>query len=299
MSIDPAQALPLQPVSPGPAPRARGQSRRGFWGRAVRSPTLMAGAVLTGLLVLAFALTPLISPYAPDHQDLFGILQGPSARHLLGSDELGRDELSRLLWAGRTDLLVGVLAVLFPFFLGTVLGTLAGFYGGWLDTAVMRIVDVLIAFPFYVLVIALVFVAGTGITGIFIAFAVADWVVYARIVRSATLVVRGSDYVAAARTGGVGDVRVMLGHVLPNTVTQAIVYSMSDIVLVIVAVVTLGYLGLGVQPPTPDWGAMIGDGQQFITTRWELATLPGLAVVLTGIGLSLLGDGLADVLRPQ
>jgi peptide/nickel transport system permease protein len=286
VSIDPARAVPLPPVSPGPGLRA-GPGRRGFWGRAVRSPTFMAGAVLTGLLVLTFALTPLISPYAPDHQDL------------LGTDELGRDELSRLLWAGRTDLLVGVLAVVFPFCLGTVLGTLAGFYGGWVETTVMRVVDVLIAFPFYVLVIALVFVAGTGITGIFIAFAVADWVVYARIVRSATLVVRQSDYVAAARTGGVGDLRIMLGHVLPNTVTQAIVYSMSDIVLVIVAVVTLGYLGLGVQPPTPDWGAMISDGQQFLTTRWELATFPGLAVVLTGIGLSLLGDGLAEVLRPQ
>jgi peptide/nickel transport system permease protein len=259
----------------------------------------MTGLLLTGLLALAFLLAPVISPYAPDHQDLYGILSGPSARHLLGTDELGRDELSRLLWAGRTDLLVGVLAVLFPFCFGTVMGTLAGFYGGWLDTVVMRVVDVLIAFPFYVLVIALVFVAGTGVKGIVIAFAVADWVVYARIVRSTTLVIRESDYVAAARAGGVGDLRAMARHVLPNTITQAIVYIMSDIVLVIVAVVTLGYLGLGVQPPTADWGAMIGDGQQFLTTRWELATFPGIAVVLTGIGLSLLGDGLADVLRPE
>lgn len=267
--------------------------------RALRSPTLVAGGVLTGLLVLAFLLAPVISPYSPDHQDLYGILQGPSARHLLGTDELGRDELSRLLFAGRTDLLVGVLAVLFPFCFGTTMGTLAGYYGGWVDNVIMRVVDVLIAFPFYVLVIALVFVAGTGITGIFIAFAVADWVVYARIVRSTTLVIRESDYVAAARTGGLSDLRVMLRHVLPNTITQAIVYIFSDIVLVIVAVVTLGYLGLGVQPPTADWGAMISDGQQFLTTRWDLATLPGIAVVLTGIGLSLLGDGLADVLRPR
>ncbi len=267
--------------------------------RALRSPTLVAGGVLTGLLVLAFLLAPVISPYSPDHQDLYGILAGPSARHLLGTDELGRDELSRLLFAGRTDLLVGVLAVLFPFCFGTMMGTLAGLYGGWVDNVIMRVVDVLIAFPFYVLVIALVFVAGTGVTGIFIAFAVADWVVYARIVRSTTLVVRESDYVAAARTGGLSDLRVMVRHVLPNTITQAIVYIFSDIVLVIVAVVTLGYFGLGIQPPTPDWGAMIGDGQQFLTTRWELATFPGIAVVLTGIGLSLLGDGLADVLRPR
>jgi peptide/nickel transport system permease protein len=294
----------VSPALPGrdaaPAPRRRPRSGRPrFWRRALRSPSFVAGALLTGLLALAFLLAPVISPYAPAHQDLYGILAGPGPRHLLGTDELGRDELSRLLWAGRTDLLVGVLAVLFPFCFGTLTGTLAGYYGGWLDTVVMRIVDVLIAFPFYVLVIALVFVAGTGVTGIFIAFAVADWVVYARIVRSTTLVIRESDYVAAARTGGVGDLRIMVSHVLPNTITQAIVYIMSDIVLVIVAVVTLGYLGLGIQPPTPDWGAMISDGQQFLTTRWELATFPGIAVVLTGIGLSLLGDGLADVLRPQ
>jgi peptide/nickel transport system permease protein len=292
-----------RPIS-GPAAASGGApsavpARSRLWRRALRSPTLIAGGVLTGLLVLAFLLAPVISPYSPDHQDLYGILQGPSARHLLGTDELGRDELSRLLFAGRTDLLVGVLAVLFPFCFGTMMGTLAGFYGGWVDNVIMRVVDVLIAFPFYVLVIALVFVAGTGVTGIFIAFAVADWVVYARIVRSTTLVVRESDYVAAARTGGLSDLRVMLRHVLPNTITQAIVYIFSDIVLVIVAVVTLGYLGLGIQPPTPDWGAMISDGQQFLTTQWDLATLPGIAVVLTGIGLSLLGDGLADVLRPR
>jgi len=144
-----------------------------------------------------------------------------------------------------------------------------------------------------------VFVVGEGTRGIYIAFAVADWVVYARTVRATTLVVRESDYVAAAKAGGLGDLRILLGHVLPNTISQAIVYIMSDVVLVIVAVVTLGYLGLGVQPPTPDWGSMVSDGQQFLTTHWTLATLPGIAVVLTGLSLSLVGDGLADRLRPQ
>jgi peptide/nickel transport system permease protein len=163
----------------------------------------------------------------------------------------------------------------------------------------MRIVDVLIAFPFYVLVIGLVFVVGTGTRGIYIAFGIADWVVYARTVRSATLLVRDADYVAAARVGGLSDARILLRHVLPNVVTQAVVYIMTDVVLVIVAVVTLGYLGLGVQPPTPDWGAMINDGRNFITSRWELATLPGIAVALTGLSLSLIGDGLADMLRSR
>jgi peptide/nickel transport system permease protein len=267
--------------------------------RARRSPTLVIGAAISLTLVLVAALAPLISPYSPDHQDLYNILSGFSSKHLLGTDELGRDELSRLIWAARTDLRVGFLAVIFPFCFGSVVGTLAGYRGGWLDTVVMRAVDVLIAFPFYVLVIALIFVVGTGTTGIYVAFAVVDWVVYARAVRSTTLVVRESDYVAAARTGGLPDSRILLRHVLPNTITQAVVYLTNDVVLVIVAVVTLGYLGLGVQPPTPDWGTMISDGQEFLTTYWALSTLPGVAVLVTGLGLSLLGDGLADVLRPQ
>lgn len=270
-----------------------------YWQRARRSPALLAGCTITGLIVIAAVFAPLLSPYQPDQQDLYHILSGFSWSHPLGTDELGRDELSRLLWAGRTDLKVGVLAVIFPFCFGTAVGTVAGYYGGLLDSIVMRIVDVVIAFPFYVLVIGLVFVVGPGQRGIYVAFAVADWVVYARTIRASTLVVREADYVAAARTGGISDIRILARHVLPNTIAQAIVYVMNDVVLVIVAVVTLGYLGLGVQPPTPDWGAMISDGQEFLTTQWTLATIPGIAVVLTGLGLSLVGDGLADVLRPR
>jgi peptide/nickel transport system permease protein len=272
------------------------QPRRAHW---FRQPALLAGLILLAVILFMVIAAPLLTSYNPDAQDLNATLSGPTAHHLLGTDQFGRDTWSRLLYGGRVDLQVAFIAVLFPFIIGNILGSLAGYFGGWVDLVIMRVVDIVVAFPFYVLVIALVFVAGTGITGIFIAFAVADWVVYARIVRSTTLVIRESDYVAAARTGGLSDLRVMLRHVLPNTITQAIVYIFSDIVLVIVAVVTLGYLGLGVQPPTADWGAMISDGQQFLTTHWDLATLPGIAVVLTGIGLSLLGDGLADVLRPR
>jgi peptide/nickel transport system permease protein len=271
---------------------------RGFWRRALHSRTFVAGAIITGLIIVVAIFAPEISPYAPNHLDLYHILSGFSSTHLLGTDQLGRDELSRLIWAARTDLTVGIVAVIFPFCFGSMLGTITGYFGGWFDTVVMRIVDVIIAFPFYVFVIGLVFVVGEGTKGIYIAFAVVDWVVYARAVRSATLVVRESDYVAAARGGGLSNRRVIWRHVLPNTITQAVVYVMNDIVLAIVAVVTLGYLGLGIQPPTPDWGSMISDGQPFITTHWELATIPGIAVALTGLGLSLLGDGLADALRP-
>ncbi|MGA2927698.1 MAG: ABC transporter permease [Solirubrobacteraceae bacterium] len=285
-----ATAAELELAPPGGA---------GWRSRACSYPALTVGLVLFGAIVLAVILAPVLTPYQPNAQDLTAVLQGPSWHHLLGTDELGRDELTRLLYAGRTDLKVGILAVLFPFCFGTVVGTLAGFYGGWVDATVMRVVDVLVAFPFYVLVIGLVFVVGTGTRGIYIALALADWVVYARTVRSTTLVVRESEYVAAARVGGLNDLRILARHVLPNTISQAIVYIMTDVVLVIVAVVTLGYLGLGAQPPTPDWGAMINDGQDFITTHWMLATIPGIAVALTGLSLSLIGDGLADVLRPR
>jgi peptide/nickel transport system permease protein len=281
------------------APVAPTRPRARFWRRAARSRSLVSGVTIVGLIALAAILAPLIAPYAPNQQDLFHVLGPLSSKHLLGTDELGRDELTRLIYAARTDLPVGVLAIIFPFCLGTLVGTVAGYYGGWIDAVVMRIVDTVIAFPFYVLVIGLVFVVGTGIRGIFIAFAVADWVVYARIVRSTTLIVRELDYIAGARAGGLSDRRILLRHVLPNTITQAIVYSMNDIVLVLVAVVTLGYLGLGIQPPTADWGAMINAGQDNLTTHWTLATLPGIAVAITGLGLSLIGDGLADVLRPS
>jgi peptide/nickel transport system permease protein len=273
---------------------------RSRWSKLWAYPSLTIGVTLFTVILLAIIVGPMVISYGPDSLDLTSILKPPfSPHHLLGTDELGRDELTRLLYAGRTDLKVGILAVIFPFCFGTTVGTLAGFYGGWLDAVVMRIVDVLVAFPFYVLVIGLVFVVGTGTKGIYIAFGIADWVVYARTVRSATLVVREAEYVSAARVGGLSDLRILAKHVLPNTITQAIVYSMTDIVLVIVAIVTLGYLGLGVQPPTPDWGTMISDGQSFITSNWELSTIPGIAVAITGLSLSLIGDGLADLLRPR
>jgi peptide/nickel transport system permease protein len=273
--------------------------RRSFAARALRTPPFVAGALITVTVLLLVLLAPVIARYSPLQQNLLEPLRPPSAAHWLGTDEFGRDIWSRLLYAGRTDLQVGVLAVVFPFCFGSLIGTLSGYLGGWLDTVVMRIVDVVLAFPFYVLIIALVFFVGEGTHGIYIAFALTDWVIYARTVRSATLVARRLDWVAAAEGGGLSRNRVLVRHIMPNTISQAIVYAMSDIVLVILAVVTLGYLGLGVQPPAPDWGAMINDGQSFITIHPWLSIVPGLAVVVTGVGLSLLGDGLADVLRPQ
>jgi peptide/nickel transport system permease protein len=280
-------------------PVDRAPRRQTLLGRALASRSLVAGVILTGLIVLAALLAPLLAPASPNHQDLYHILSGSSWEHPLGTDELGRDELSRLLYAARADLTIGVVAILFPLVAGTLIGTVAGYFRGVADAVVSRLIEIVLAFPFLVLVIGLVFVVGPGTKGIYIAYAIADWIVYARTVRAATLVVRESDYVAAARAGGLSTPRILWSHVLPNTVTQAIVYAMTDIVFVIVVAVTLGYVGLGVQPPDFDWGSMINAGQEFLTTRWQLATYPGIAVVVTGLGLSLIGDGLADVLRPR
>ncbi len=274
-----------------------GPRRRLLW-RARHNPSFVAGAVLTGLIVALCLLAPVIGRYPPAEQNLLATFQGPSTAHFLGTDDLGRDVFSRLLYAGRTDLQVGVLAIVFPFVFGSLVGTLSGYFGGWLDALVMRVVDIVLAFPFYVLIVALVFVVGEGTHGIYLAFAITDWVIYARTIRAATLVARSQEWVAAARGGGLSHAQVVLRHILPNTITQVIVYAMSDIVLVILAVVSLGYLGLGIQPPSPDWGVMIDSGQVFFTTDPWLSTVPGIVVVLTGFGLSLLGDGLADVLRP-
>ncbi len=164
---------------------------------------------------------------------------------------------------------------------------------------ISRLVDIVVAFPFYVLVIALVFVLGPGTRNIYIAITIVGWVSYMRIIRGEVLVQKRQEYVLAAQAAGLSNARIIVRHLLPNVITQAIVFAMSDIVLDILLIVTLGYLGLGVPPPTPDWGTMIADGQTFLTTQWQLGTFPGVAVVITGLGLSLLGDGLADLLRPE
>lgn len=267
--------------------------------RRRRSPGLIAGIAILSVIIILAAGAPLFTSYNPLalHPDQ-GLLP-PSAHHLLGTDELGRDVWTRLLYGARIDLEVGFFAVLFPFIVGTIIGCLAGYFGGWVDAVAMRAVDVILAFPFLVLVIAIVFVIGPGTKSIYIAMTVTDWVSYTWIIRGEILTVKRHEYILAARALGYSRRRIIAKHLLPNVITQAIVYSMSDIVFTILTIVTLGYLGLGVPPPTPEWGSMLADGQGFITTNWQLATIPGIAVVITGIGLSLLGDGLADLLRPE
>jgi peptide/nickel transport system permease protein len=280
-----AISFPGRTIEAAPARRAR---------RKHNIP-LIAGLTLFGLIVLAAVLAPVLSGHDPIQQDLLHARLPPgSSGHLLGTDQLGRDVLARLLYGARIDLRVGVLAVVTPFIIGTSLGLIAGWFGGWLDTLIMRIVDVVVAFPFFVLVIALVFALGAGTGSIYVAITIVGWVAYCRIVRGEVLVAKEQEYALAARATGLPTRRILFRHLLPNVVLQGIIYSMSDIVLTILAIVTLGYLGLGVPPPTPDWGSMIEDGQQFLLTQWYLATIPGLAVVVTGLALALIADGLVE-----
>jgi peptide/nickel transport system permease protein len=275
------------------------EHRRGFRRRWYRTPSFVGGVTILGLVVLAALFAPFITQHNPTDQDLLHTLAGPSSSHWLGTDDLGRDVWSRLVYGARTTLRVAFLAVIFPFTIGTVLGLAAGYYGGWIDTVTNWLVNVVVAFPFFVLIIALVFVLGPGTRSIYIAITIVGWVSYTRIIRGEVLVAKRRDYVLAARAAGLSDRRILFRHLLPNVVTQAIVFACSDIVLDILAIVTLGYLGLGVQPPTPDWGRMIADGQTFLTTHWQLSTIPGIAIIITALGLSLLADGLADLLRPE
>ena len=280
--------------------RARRRALRtrsvGAW---YRNRSLMAGIIIVGLLVLVAIFAPLIAPYDPIVQDLTNALQPPSWAHWLGTDKFGRDVLSRLIWGAQVDLRIGFLAVLIPFVIGSFIGAIAGYFGGWLDTVLMRVVDIFFAFPFYVMVIVLVFVFGSGEASIYTAIAAVSWVSYARIVRGEVLIAKKQDYVVAARLGGMSHGRILVRHIGPNVLSQSIIYGMSDIVMDIMAIVTLGYLGLGIAPPTPEWGSMINDGQEFITTLWLQATIPGLVVVLISLGLSWLGDGLSDLLNPE
>ena len=288
--------MTAEPTAPAATGREVFSRRDPVWQRLRHSTPFVAGALLTLAILLLVLLGPIWLP-STTAQDPEAFLAGPSAHHLLGTDQLGRDLLARLVSAGRTDLRIAVVALLFPAVFGVLVGTLAGYLGGWFDAVVLRLVDVVVAFPFYVLIIALVFVVGPGESGIYTALALVGWVSYARITRNATAVIATQDWVVAARQGGLSTPRVLRRHVLPHTATQAVVLFASDIVVVIVAVITLGYLGLGIAPPTPDWGTMIYESRSFITSKWWLPALPGFAVVLTGLGFSLLGDGIADVWR--
>lgn len=267
--------------------------------RIWNTPSLLVGSIMFAVLIILAVFIPYLSPYSPTEQNLSAFLQPPSAAHWLGTDQLGRDLFTRLIYAARTDLKIMVLAEIIPFCTGVFLGMLAGYYGKWLDAAISLLTDTFIAFPFYLIVIIVAFASGAGERGIYITFMLVGWIVFARVVRGLSASFRKQEWVASAQTLGLPGIRIILRHLLPNVLPQAVVVLMTDMIGLLVAIVTLGYLGIGIAPPTPDWGTMISDGQPFITTAWWLSAVPGFAVVYTGIALSLVGDGLADIWRKK
>jgi peptide/nickel transport system permease protein len=254
---------------------------------------VIGGALCLFWLLVALA-APWLAPYDPLAQDLAATLRSPSVAHLLGTDNFGRDILSRIIWGTRLDLQMGVFGVLFPFIIGTFIGAMSGYFGGFVDMVLMRLLDITISFPFFVLIIAIVATLGPGLGSFYIALALVGWVSYARLVRARFLVLKHADFVMAARSLGFSHLRIVLHHILPNAIMPALVFSMSDAVIDILLGSSLSYLGLGIQPPIPEWGLMIAEGQNFIATGWWMTFFPGLAIVLLATGFSLLADGAAE-----
>jgi peptide/nickel transport system permease protein len=259
--------------------------------------SLKTGCVIILSWILVALLAPWITPADPNAIDLRNVLQPPGADWFMGTDQVGRDVFSRVVYSARIDLWMGFLGVLAPLLIGVVIGLFSGYFGGLTDAVMMRIVDITLAFPFLILVLAIVAMLGPGLGNFIIALAIVAWVSYARLIRAEVLVVKNSEYIQAAKTMGYRPFYIIFRHVLPNVMTPVIVYAMTDAVLVILAGASLGFIGLGVQPPTAEWGAMIADGQPYIDEAWWISFFPGLAAVTLGAGLSLVGDGLARMWR--
>ncbi|API57151.1 nickel ABC transporter permease (plasmid) [Rhizobium leguminosarum] len=274
----------IAPASPG---------WRRFFGRR---PMLVLSAGLLLFFVLLAIGAPIVAPYDPIMQNAEVRLQAPSLLHPFGTDNFGRDILSRVIWGARLDLQMALIGVIFPFVIGTTVGTVAGFFGGIVDALFMRLVDIILAFPFLVLMLSIIAILGPGLGSFYIAMALVGWVSYARLIRAQMLVLKGSDYAVAAVSLGFSRPRIMFRHLLPNAIAGSIVFSMSDATLVLLSGAAVSYLGLGVQPPIAEWGVMVAEGQSFITTAWWITLFPGLSIVCLAFGFSMLGDALGELL---
>lgn len=273
----------------------------------LQSKTAVLGGLVLGLFVLIAVLAPVLAPHDPDQQNLerrlappIGLgLEGASFKYPLGNDNLGRDILSRLIVGSRVSLIVGVSTVALATLAGSVAGAMAGYYRGLFDNLVMRLVDVWMAFPSFLLAIAFGAAMGTGLFNLIIALALAYWVVYARVVRAEVLVLRELEFVLAARSLGTRRLRIIARHLLPNVLPSILVISTLQMGTVIIAEASLSFLGIGVQSSVPTWGGMLADGREFMRQAWWLATFPGIAISIVVLSVNLLGDGLRDALDPR
>jgi peptide/nickel transport system permease protein len=285
-------------------PRSRLQAGLGRayvgWLTFRRNPLAMAGLAIVLALILAAAFAPWLAGHDPFEQNLPRRLLPPGTPgHLLGTDELGRDILARILHGARITLAIVALVTVMVAPVGLLVGTVAGYAGGWVDAILMRVTDVFLAFPRLILALAFVAALGPGIENAVIAIAITAWPPYARIARAETLTIRNADYISAVRLQGAGAFRIVLRHVVPLCLASVIVRVTLDMAGIILTAAGLGFLGLGAQPPSPEWGAMISSGRRFLLDQWWVATVPGAAIFLVSLGFNLLGDGLRDVLDPK
>lgn len=267
--------------------------------RFIASPAGLGGLAMLLVLLVAVVVTPMVSPYDPYTLDFGNALLPPDALHWFGTDNFGRDIFTRVIAGAVYDLRLAITCVFGPMILGILIGLCAGYFGGWVDAALMRLTDIVWAFPFYVLVLTIVGVLGPSEGNLYIAFFMVNWIGYARIVRGETLVIARLEYVQALQILRFGPLRTMLRHILPNAVTPAIVYSMSDLVLTVQAVAALSFFGLGVQPPAPEWGLLIVESIDYMRDAPWMTIFPGLAIAWVGIAFALVGEGLATALKPK
>jgi peptide/nickel transport system permease protein len=263
------------------------------------SPMMIVAVVLLGGWFFVALTASIIAPYDPTAVDIINMLAPPSTEHWFGTDQVGRDVFSRVLFAARVDLFLCVVGVLPPLLIGTIVGLTSGYFGGVIDSLFMRLYDLTVAFPFFVLVLAIVGVIGPGLVNFVIALTLVGWVSYARLVRAEVLTVRESEYIQAAQCLGYSRRAILFRHVLPNVIGPIIAYAVSDAVLVMLAGASFGFLGMGAQPPLAEWGVMIADGQAFVQQAWWVCLFPGLAAISLGLGFAFLGDGLGHMQRKQ
>ena len=270
----------------------------------VRHWTALLGLVLLSLVVLSALLSPLLAPFDPLEQALEKRLQPPAwaggtSQHLLGTDQLGRDIFSRIIYGARVSLMVGVVSVVMAGLAGTVLGIVSGVYGGFVDRSIMRLADIQLALPFILFALAVMAVLGPGLKNVILVLGITGWVIYGRVIRSETLALREKEFVEASRALGHGNLTIMTKHILPNILPTAIVLATLQVANMIIAESSLSSLGLGVEPSIPTWGSMLADGRGYISTSWWVATFPGLAIMMTVLGINLIGDYLRDTLDPR
>jgi len=270
-----------------------------LWARLGRHPSAITGLAVLAAYALASLLGPMVLPYDPTHQQLSTTLLPPSSRHWLGTDQLGRDELTRLLYGARYSLLLGFGAVGIGLAIGLPLGAVSGFFGGWVDLLLQRVTDILLSFPGFLLALALVAGLGVGLRNVVISVGISSIPAFIRLTRASALTIRALPYVEAARALGRPGWGIVLRHVIPNSSAPVIVQATVQLGAAILVAAGLGFLGLGVQSPTPEWGAMLGEARNYIFTDANLATFPGLAIFLAVLAFNLLGDGLRDALDPR